>query len=304
MKTRLRIIRPSSREQGDGLAAKISALRAAGFTVLFDETVPDAHWTYTSASASTRAKALEDALSENGTDAVLCARGGYGASDLLPLLDWDRLRSVRPKLVVGFSDVSALHAGLEAKLGWPSVHAPMPATTLWQQDGLDVMKLLSLIEQWTQGGVCEQAFEVTPVRPGGGPVAGVLFGGCFTVLTNLIATPYFPKSLRGRIVFLEDTDENPARLMRAFNQWQQAGLLEGVQGLVLGHLRNLGEKIPDCATYVYEEFARRCSVPVYTTPLFGHTRPNMPLMVGASAQIDGSTLTWRQAQPTFPPRGY
>jgi muramoyltetrapeptide carboxypeptidase len=125
-------------------------------------------------------------------------------------------------------------------------------------------------------------------------VSGILFGGCFTVLTNLIGTPYLPSSLAGHIVFFEDTDENPARLMRAFNQWLQSGLLNNAKALIIGSLRNLGEKIADCAPYVYEHFANRAgpSLPVFSTADFGHSSPNFPLMVGAHATIKGNQLKW------------
>src|SRR5690606_37337080 len=101
------------------------------------------------------------------------------------------------------------------------------------------------------------------------------------------------RSLRGHILFGEDTDENPARLMRALNQWKESGLLDGAVAVVVGHLKNLGEKIPDCAEYVYREFARRLDVPVFKSVDFGHVSPNRPMLVGADATISGNKLTWR-----------
>ena len=87
--------------------------------------------------------------------------------------------------------------------------------------------------------------------------------------------------------------------MRAFNQWLHAGLLDDAKALVIGHLRNLGEKILDSAPFVYERFAERSPIPVFKTTAFGHTSPNFPLLLGAQARIaeGGRTLTWRFPAP-------
>lgn len=295
----LRIVRSSSREKLDLLAARVAELSSLGFQVLHDELPPDASWRYTSASIPDRAKALMDALTEPTSQAVLCARGGYGANDLLPVLDWDRLKTAKPKLLVGFSDTSALHSALYARFGWVGLHAPMPATVLWRQDGRgdDVDELLGILKDMHAGKAISASLPLTAISDtakAATTISGRLFGGCFTVLSALIGTPYFPKSLAGHIVFLEDTDENPGRLMRNLNQWQQAGHLQGVKAIVLGHLRGLGGDVPDSAPFVLEQFAKRLpGVAIFHSPLFGHTSPNHPLMVGAEANIQHSKLTWR-----------
>lgn len=296
VKPRLRIIRPSSREIKDLLASRIPGLKNRGFDVLYDELLADADWTYSAGTAELRAQALIAALREPWSDFILCARGGYGASDLLPLLPWPELAQLQPKLVIGFSDVSAIHAALYSQLGWLGLHGPMPATALWSDDDGantdDIDALVNNLEHWLTG-ICSGSIPISAVsgvHPG--QLKGKLFGGCFTVLTNLIGTPYFPRSLADHIVFIEDTDEHPARLMRALNQWIQSGVLNGVKAVVIGHLRNLGAQIPDCAPFVLQQFARRLEVPVFHSPLFGHTQPNYPMMIGAEATIEGDRLTW------------
>ena len=291
MEAKIRVIRPSSREHHSLLEPRICELKQHWFDVLYEDLPDDPHWHYVAATALARARAFESALSETVSSVVLCARGGYGASDILPLLDWDGLKKLPPKCVIGFSDISAIHSAIYTKLGWPGLHGPMPATTLWGQNGnfQDVDQLLATIRRLGHHEIVSGCLEVE------GPVASVrgrLFGGCFTVLTNLIGTEYFPKSLDGSILFLEDTDEHPGRLMRAFNQWIQTGLLQGVRALVIGHLRKLGENIPDSAVFVYDEFARRSGLPTFRCKAFGHTSPNFPLMLGSTAKIENGILTW------------
>jgi muramoyltetrapeptide carboxypeptidase len=171
----------------------------------------------------------------------------------------------------------------------------MPATALWNDaaENADITALFNNIAQWHQGST-SGSIPLLPISTvTTAPIEGTLFGGCFTVLTNLIGTPYFPESLADTIIFIEDTDEHPARLMRALNQWLQSGVLVGARAMIIGHLRNLGSQIPDCADFVLRQIAERVSIPVFHSPLFGHTSPNYPLMIGAKATIRDSRLTWR-----------
>lgn len=296
MKAKIRIVRPSSREQSpELLPERITQLRSQGFEVRYDDLPTDPTWLYTASSDVNRAAALAEALMEPDTSCVLSARGGYGASDLLPLLPWADLQQHKPKLLVGFSDVSALHAALWTRLAWTGLHAPMPATTLWNQDpgAADTSLLWQAIAAY--GRDPRQTFTVplSAINAPDMPIHGRLFGGCFSVLTGLLGTEYFPASLAGYIVFIEDTDEHPGRLMRALNQWLQAGVLQGAAALVIGHLRKLGDNIPDCAPFVLQELAKRSGIPSFHTPLFGHTNPNLPLAIGVPARIHGGSLAWR-----------
>lgn len=293
----IRIVRPSSRETSDLLASRLLELKAAGFDVRYEDIPRDSTWTYTSGTAEVRATALQSALLERGVSFVWAARGGYGASDLLPRIDWGTLSGYPEKVLIGFSDISALHAALYAKLGWRGWHAPMPATSLWRQAGdADIDELLNFLRLWCQESeikgeiVCSPVFRVEPK-----PIDGRLFGGCFSVLTGLIGTPYFP-SLEDHILFIEDVDESPARLMRYLNQWIQSGVLRGVKALVIGSLKDLGENIPDSAPYVLQEMARRLApMPVFHSSSFGHVSPNFTLPIGADACISRGRLVWRLA---------
>lgn len=307
----IRIIRTSSREQTDLLPGRIEEFQRAGIQVIFNDLPADPKWAYVAAPAELRARMLTTALLENETSVVMCARGGYGASDLLPLLPWDTLRkaAARPKMLVGFSDTSALHSALWHKLGWPGIHGPMPATSLWPEGAIetpgkqgDITRLLEIIHGQATGS----QIALESIHSGGaGPVEcrGWLFGGCFSVLTNLIGTPYLPASLEGAILFFEDIGEHPARLARFLNQWNQAGLLKGVRGVIWGTLTQLGQNIPDNAPFVYEELARRLGeIPCWKSRDFGHVAPNWPIGFGADARIsharDGAVkMQWNLAKP-------
>lgn len=294
----IRIIRPSSREAEDLLAPRLQELRRRGVEPVYEDLAPDPAWAYTAASIKDRSEALERALCETSTQAVWAARGGYGASDLLPELPWADLATKPAKLVIGFSDVAALHSALYGKLGWRGLHAPMPATSLWGDGGgKDVDRLFELLGNLEEGKPLTGEITVSPVGRDPGKLDGPLFGGCFTVLTHLIGTPYLPARLKDHILFFEDIGEHPARLMRALNQWIQSGMLEEVQAIVLGGLRNMGDTIEDDADYVYEQFSARSPVPVFRSPDFGHLAPNEPLVVGAQATLEAGRLRWSASGP-------
>jgi muramoyltetrapeptide carboxypeptidase len=177
----------------------------------------------------------------------------------------------------------------------------MPATVLWRHAGerRDVDAVAAAVRALGAGASAQQEIAVRAIRPADAdgaplaPISGPLFGGCFSVLTGLIGTPYFPRSLDGHVVFIEDVDEHPGRLVRALNQWLQSGALRGVRALVVGHLRKLGDRIPDDAPFVLDMFATRAGVPVFHTPLVGHTSPNFPMFLGAQATIAGASLRWQ-----------
>ena len=287
----LRILRTSSREEPDLLQSKMVELEAAGFKILYDDLPPNAHWRTTAASPQVRAAALAKAIEERESTAILSARGGYGASDLFSYLPWAAFEKLRPKLIAGFSDVTALHAAFFTRLGWPGIHGPMPASSLWGKDGerTDIDTLMKILRgELSSGNLAIQKWSPTSPEP----ITGWLFGGCFTVLTNLIGTPYFPKSLAGAVIYLEDTGENPGRLMRNWNQWVQSGVLAGVRALVLGHFRDCGDGSAATMAEVVNEFATRSALPTYTSLYFGHVSPNTPIGFGCPARIEDNTLHW------------
>jgi len=287
----LAIVRTASPRCEANLASVKLSFQHLGFNVDVLEGPADPTWPYTAGSPEQRAQRLVEALENRSVTSVLCARGGYGCSDLLPLLPWTGLAKIEPKLIIGFSDTSALHAAFWTKLSWKGLHAPMPATELWQQEGEDVQTLISLLT----GARREVKIRLNQNRQGDG-ISGWLFGGCWSVLTNLIGTPYFPPNLEGAILFLEDTDESAPRLLRYWNQWVQSGATQGIKALVLGNFRNCGMEQKDFMAQLIPQLSARSSIPVFTTPDFGHTAPNIPLMIGAKAHINRQQLVWQMQE--------
>ena len=225
------------------------------------------------------------------------ARGGYGATRLLARLDPARLRT-RPKLLVGFSDVTALLCWAWVHARVPSIHGPVVA----QLDELpehDRTRLFDMIA----GEVPEPllADEHSAVLHGG-RVEGVLVPCNLEVLRSLIGTPHMP-ALAGTILAIEEIGERPYRIDRALTQLLDSGCLRGVVGIVVGDLHACAE--PDnggsqgfSACEVIEERLARLGVPVLTGLPFGHAPGrNAALGFGVRARLDADQGYLEQLEP-------
>ena len=236
------------------------------------------------ADAEAKGEHLIGALRDDDTADILCVRGGYGTSDLLPHIPYQCLS--RAKRVIGFSDISALHSALWTRCGFVGINAAMPGSAAWGDVASKAMCTLLGIMQ----GTCSKG-ELAVAALGNHSTKaseGTLFGGCFSVLTNLLATPYLPRSLAGYILFFEDVNESVWRLLRYLNQWRFSGMLENVQAIVLGRF----ERLEGDLTRLHAEWQARVACPVYTTDDFGHSAPLSPLPIGGRGVISGGKLVW------------
>ena len=285
---RIVVIDPSGPAPADLLTANCEALSGRGFEVELRLYPNEAGHRLSPDGIQARAALLTDALCEAETSVILCARGGYGASDLLDRIPWRHLGQVEPKLVCGFSDISALQIALYLRLGWPGVHGPMPGSGLWQDAGADVNLLLELFRRWP--GPMSGCIELVPESAG--EASGVLVGGCYTVLGDLLGSRHFPPIERDHILFLEDVNESAPRLLRNWNQWLQTGMTRRLRAIVLGRFVHRDERERPALNELVSLLQARCDCPVFQSPEFGHIAPNLPLMIGAHARIGENRLDW------------
>ena len=287
--TVLTVLEPSSAPESAVLESNLAVLRQAGIQVRYQPYPLGAGDRQAQVGVNTRGQMLSSVLFDSESSYVLAARGGYGASDLLRCLNWSALSSLPKTIVIGFSDISALQVALYARLGWPAIHGPMPGSSLWS-NGSDVdclLRLLSSARPWNS------AISVSPFGSSSTDtvVQGTLIGGCLSVLSALIGTPYFPKTLQGHILFLEDTHETAERILRFWNQWLDCDLVADLAAVVLGRFTDLSGEHDE--EWLVTRLAERCTVPLFRSPDFGHISPNHPLMIGADARINDGILEWR-----------
>lgn len=253
---------------------------------------------YLAGDDARRLAELNEAILDPDIDAIVCARGGFGATRLLPGIDLEAIRAAN-KMIVGFSDISALHA-LWAQAGVRSVHAPMVAA-LGNASAIIRKKWIAALEQPDQPlDWCLQAIN----RSSAAPVSGTLTGGNLAVLSALIGTPYCPP-LDGRILFLEDVGERPYRVDRLLTTMAQAGWFDRIAGLLIGAFTE-GEPGADGVT-INEVLAGHFSdapFPVLTGLSAGHIDENEALPLGAEVRIEGVrvSVAGEITTPTlFPP---
>jgi muramoyltetrapeptide carboxypeptidase len=229
-----------------------------------------------------RAAQARWAFSLREARAVMAARGGYGTSRILPRIDWGTVAR-RPLLAVGYSDLTAILAYLSTRLEIPAIHGPMAAADLARKPdrpSLDAFFRLaagtvSPKEPW--GPPCD--------RLRGGAAEGRLAGGCLSVLTALIGTPFEP-DFRGALLFLEDVSEPCYRIDRMLTQWIQSGRLKRIAGILAGRIAPVGGETEEDIRAAFAEAGSRLDVPVWYGFPAGHAGRNHPLPFGVRAKID------------------
>ncbi len=228
-----------------------------------------------------RLNELLSAIDDPEVDGILCARGGYGATRLLPGIDLDRIRAAN-KTIVGFSDITALHAAW-ARAGVRSIHAPMVSVLGNAPDEIRQTWIRTL-----EGEEKNYRQSLDPIVCG--KAQGRLFGGNLAVLCSLLGTPY-AAPLDDVILFIEDVGERPYRMDRMLTTIQQAGWFEKISGLILGQFTE-GEPGTDGVTLdeVFESHFDSASFPVLRGMSSGHITDNYPLTLGAEARIENQSF--------------
>ena len=274
------VIAPGGAVKAEALERGVAWLETAGFRVRLGEHVL-ARRRYCAGDPASRLADLEQMLRDPEVGAIMCARGGYGTTHLLPLLD-PTLVVAHPKLVVGYSDVSPLLGYLAERCGVVAVHGPMVATDLAK--GLTERaagRLCGLLASPTAAWRQPIAEVVVP-----GTATGRLVGGCLSSLVALLGTPY-AVATDGAVLFLEDVAERPYRIDRMLTHLRLAGKLDGVVAVMLGSFADCdGAEAGDVAADVFRDFFAGASFPVIAGFPAGHRSENLALALGMPLRID------------------
>ncbi|MFF9089101.1 LD-carboxypeptidase [Streptomyces sp. NPDC014991] len=242
---------------------------------------------YLAGTDADRAADLQNAWCDPAVDAVLCARGGYGAQRVIDLLDWEAMRAAGPKILVGFSDVTALHEAFATRLGLATLYGPMAA-------GVDFVKNTRAQEHLRATLFAPETVRV--IASGGtalvpGRARGVTLGGCLCLLAAELGTLHARPSARGGLLCLEDVGEETYRLDRYLTQLLRAGWLEGLRGVLLGSWEGCADEAR--LRHLLADRLGGLGVPVAENVGFGHCAGALTIPFGVSAELDadGGTLT-------------
>ncbi len=273
----LRIIAPSSPFDRHDFERGVARLRTR-YRVTFSEDI-DARHGFLAGSDARRRNELEDAIEDPDVDVIVAARGGYGAMRVAEQLQPEHV-AAHPKLLVGLSDITALHA-LWARARVASMHASM-INALGQVSDVAFSRWCAALE----GAPAVPLEGLDALGQARGVATGPLLGGNLALLAAMVGTPLAPP-LEGAILFLEDVGEAPYRLDRMLTQLRLSGALDGIAGILLGTFTQC-DSVRDGirAISVLEERLTPLDVPILAGIPSGHGPEPLELRMGMPTKID------------------
>ncbi len=282
------VMAPSSRCDRAVVEKGADALQKLGYEVYLHPQTFAAH----NQSAGTEAqklKALNDLFRDKDVKAIVAARGGNRAGYLLEKIDYDLVRR-NPKIVMGFSDVTALLFALNKKAGLTTFHGPMMGSFGKGLDEDQLRQCFNLLAGADNDLPLENARVVRKGR-----AEGRLVGGNLSLVSSLVGTPYMP-ALKGAILFLEDCSDEISRFDRMLLHLKNAGVFDKIAGLVVGDFTDIKDGGSKPFGFTLEDVVRAVTkdrdFPIVMDAPFGHGKRIYTHPVGAKAEL---TATVRQA---------
>ena len=278
------------------------SLEALGLRVTIGEHLLDRHG-YLAGQDKDRAADINRHFADTSIRAVLPIRGGWGSSRVLPYLDFDVIRR-NPKIVLGYSDITALLLAIQAKCGLVTFHGPN-GMGRWDEWSVNWMRrVLFDGEAVTMENVREKGEflvqtenRTQTITPG--TARGRLLGGNLTVLTAIIGSPYVPV-WDDCVLFLEDVGEDIYRVDRMLTTLKLAGVLDRIRGFIWGTCSECepGEGY-GALTFeeVFADHIRPLKVPAWSGAMIGHRTPQFTLAEGVPVEIDATAATIRMLEP-------
>ncbi len=281
------IIAPGYGSKKEDIAAAERVVKKLGFIPRIPKDIFKAHPLH-SHEDDYRLEHLIKALTAKDSQAIWCFKGGYGTAKLIPMLAKLK-KPAKPKMLIGFSDITALHLFLNQKWGWPTLHAPV----LWQLihgkvDASSAEKVKAFLL-----GKHAPKFALKPMNEAAKNYSGSgkIIGGNLALLQTSIGTMWQAKP-KGKFLFIEEVDEHAYRVDRMLNHLKQAGLFTEVKGVLLGDFtyKTLPDEVKKIDALL-KEGAVDFPAPVFRLAGIGHGDINDPLVLGAKADIRKNMLT-------------
>lgn len=289
------LIGASSATPPESLTKAIEAVENLGFNVEVGDSCRKRHG-YLAGVDELRANDVNEMFRNPLIDGIFCIRGGYGATKILPLLDYEMIKE-NPKVFAGYSDVTALHIAFNQLCEFVTYHTPMPSTEFINSE-MDDYTWTSFIDSVTQTETLNYYLtnpsnqETTTLVPG--QATGQLVGGNLTLVTASLGTPY-EIDTKGKILFLEDIDEYERSVDRMLTQLKLAGKLNDAAGIILGAWTNCGPQNPEKPEHslrlqtIFEEILVPLNIPILMDVTCGHCLPTMSLPLGRTISMNADT---------------
>jgi muramoyltetrapeptide carboxypeptidase len=275
------VISPAGPVNQSDLQPGLKILRSSGFEIHLGSHVYNSR-AYLAGGDEVRLKDFHNMFRDPEIAAIFCARGGYGSPRLLDMINYDLIKE-NPKILVGYSDITALLLAIHRKTGLITFHGPM-VRELPKNNSRNWDSLLRLL---SSGRPLELSLtENTALVPG--RAKGPLIGGNLSLICNLLGTPFLP-SLGGCILFIEERKEPIYRLDRMLNHLALSGELKSVSGLIAGQFEGCGDIA--AINGVLMEIVSDLEIPLATGLPVGHGLENIALPLGGMAVLDTNQMT-------------
>ena len=281
---------PISENLEEKLARAISVAEHLKLEAVLFPTARASHG-YLAGTDELRANDINSAFADKSIDGIWCLRGGYGAHRLLPMLDYAMIRE-NAKFFGGYSDITAFHIAFRQQCGFGTYHMAMPTSDKLIEGApytLEYAKAMLFgeeIEYKNPDGVTMHTLV-------SGKAEGELCGGNLSLVAASLGTPW-EIDTRGKILFIEDVDEQPYSIDGMLTQLRNAGKFRDCAGILLGQYTDCAAKKPESSLAldtVFEELIKPAGKPCITNLMCGHCSPTMSLPLGARFRMDADNST-------------
>jgi len=293
-------VAPAAPAEMPPLLEYAARLEKAGYKVRFPKGIEGRKSGYLGGTDDERAAELNAAIRDRTVRGIFPVRGGYGLTRILDRLDYAALRA-DPKVITGYSDLTALHLAVARHARVVTFHSPMPMRDLWQGDKAEFafaaasFRRAVFADQFKTGEVgytIATPPDAPPSKLVGGTARGRLLGGNLTLICSTLGTRYAIEP-KGAILFVEDVNEAPYRVDRSLSQLRLAGVLGAVAGVVVGSFTSKDAAEAAGLDRVLREYFGALKVPVLMNFPVGHTPRNTTLPHGARVELDADRGTLR-----------
>lgn len=284
------IVSPAGPIKREELERGIKIVESLGLRVKLGKHVFDKYG-YLAGKDTDRAADLNDMFKDNEVKGIICSRGGYGSGRIVELLDYEVIKQ-KPKVLLGYSDITYLHTAIRQRTGLITFHGPMVASDMGESDFAKLS--YDLLQQFF---IPQDVIYTTAISPleaiVHGKATGALVGGNLSLLASTLGTPD-EIDTKGKLLLLEDVAEPPYKIDSMLNQLKHAGKLEQAEGILIGDFTDCDAKDPETSLsfdQVLVDYLTDLEKPVLKGFRIGHCNPNITVPLGTEATMDTKTKT-------------
>ena len=298
------LIAPAGYVSEKALQESIENIEKLGFKTYYTENVKSKYG-YLAGEDEVRAKDLNHMFENDKVDGIFCIRGGYGVARILRQINYDAIKA-NPKVLVGYSDITALHYAIYSQTGLVTFHGPVATSTFNEFSINNFVKTVMNPEAktvFTPADDSEKGSEYKTYVSREGKAKGELVGGNLSIAVTFLGTKY-DVDYKNKILYLEEVDEKPYRVDRMLTHLYQAGKLEEVSGIALGVFSDCdskvgsaqGERSLSLQEVLYDKLYD-LGIPVIYGLSFGHVENKYTIPFGINAELDVQNQTLILTEP-------